>query len=103
MSSKSVGSVRPGGNDYGAAHTRVETALNQRDASLRSLNGRVRSISRIETDVAALEKDRAALINELSRVSGQAKKLDKGAAEVSRRLVNAMEDVKSVLDEEGTS
>lgn len=98
MSSNSVGSV---GNDYEAAHTRVETALSQLDASLRSLNGRVRSISRIETDVAALEKDRAALVNELGRVSGQVKKLDKGAAEVSRRLVNAMEDVRSVLDEEG--
>ena len=90
-------------SEYEAAQLRVKTALDQLDASLRSLNGRIRSISRIETDVAALEKDRAALVNELGRVTGQAKKLDKGAAEVSRRLVNAMEDVKSVLDEEGTS
>lgn len=97
MSSGSVG------NEYESARARVESALSQLDASLRSLNGRVRSISRIETDVAALEKDRANLVSELGRASGRVKKLDKGAAEVSRRLVTAMEEVNSVLDEEGES
>ncbi len=85
---------------YEVAVLRVEQALNTLDASLRSLNGRIRSISRIEADVAQLEKDRAALAQELGRVTGKTKKLDKAAADVSRRLVTAMEEVNSVLEQE---
>jgi len=91
---------KPEGEEYVMAEQRVEQALNRLESSLRSLNGRVRSIARIENDVAQLEKERAMLASELGVVSGRAKKLDQGASEVSRRLVNAMEEVRSVLEEE---
>ena len=88
------------GEEYVRAAQRVEQALSRLEASLRSLNGRVRSISRIENDVVKLEQERAMLANELGVATSKARKLDKGASEVSRRLVNAMEEVKSVLEEE---
>ena len=84
---------------YNLAAERVERALFRLDASLRGLNGRVRSISRIETDVKRLEDDRAAMASELHRTSVKAKKLDATASDVSRRLVSAMETVKTVLSE----
>jgi len=85
---------------YGQAAERVERALSQLDASLRGLNGRIRSIARIESDVARLENDRAALASELGRTLSRAKRLDESADQVSRRLVRAMEEVKTVLEEE---
>ncbi|VAW21312.1 hypothetical protein MNBD_ALPHA11-2372 [hydrothermal vent metagenome] len=91
---------KPEGEEYVAAAQRVEQALSGLESSLRSLNGRVRSLSRIESDVAKIEMERAKLASELGAVSVRAKKLDKGASEVSRRLVSAMEEVKSVLEQE---
>ncbi len=85
---------------YNLAAERVERALARLEASLRGLNGRVRSIARIETDVKRLEEDRVALASELSRANSKAKKLDDAASDVSRRLVNAMETVKTVMEDE---
>lgn len=85
---------------YNLAAERVERALARLEASLRGLNSRVRSIARIEADVKRLEEDRAALANELGRTNSKAKKLDAAASDVSRRLVNAMESVKTVLADE---
>ena len=91
-----------GGNSegYNLAAERVERALARLEASLRGLNSRVRSIARIELEVKRLEDDRAALADELSRTNSKAKKLDATASDVSRRLVNAMETVKTVLADE---
>lgn len=96
-------SKSPNSEGYTIAGERVERALTRLDASLRGLNSRVRSIARIESDVKRLEDDRAALASELDRTNSRAKKLDAGAAEVSRRLVTAMESVKTVLTDEESS
>lgn len=80
-----------------AAAMRLDRALSRLEASVRSLNGRVRTHARIEADTQKLIADRARFAAELDKEAARAKRLDDGAAEVSRRLVAAMESVREVL------
>lgn len=82
---------------YEAASARLDRALGRLEASVRSLNGRMRSHSRIEADTQKLLGDRARFASELDKVSARAKRLDDSANEVARRLVDAMETVREVL------
>ena len=82
---------------YEAASARLDRALGRLEASVRSLNGRMRSHSRIEADTQKLLSERARLAGELDKVSARAKRLDDSASEVARRLVDAMETVRDVL------
>lgn len=82
---------------YQAAAERLERALSRLEASVRSLNGRVRTHARIEADTQKLLAERARFAAELDKQSARAKRLDDSAAEVSRRLVAAMETVREVL------
>lgn len=79
------------------ASARVDAALKQLEISVRSLNGRMRSFARIESETQKLWTDRSRLAVELDRSTAKAQRLDAEAAEVSRKLVDAMETVKSVL------
>jgi hypothetical protein len=83
--------------DYEAAAARLERALSRLDASVRSLNGRVRAHARIEADTQKLLSERARFAAELDKEAARAKRLDDSAAEVARRLVAAMETVREVL------
>jgi hypothetical protein len=82
---------------YDAADARLDRALGRLEASVRSLNGRVRAHARIEADTQKLMAERGRLAAELDREAARAKRLDDSAAEVSRRLVAAMETVRSVI------
>lgn len=82
---------------YEAATERLDRALHRLEASVRSLNGRVRAHARIEADTQRLIAERAKFASDLDKVSARAKRLDDTAAEVSRRLVVAMETVNEVL------
>ena len=82
---------------YEAAAARLERALGRLDASVRSLNGRVRTHARFEADMQKLTADRSRYASELDKEAARAKRLDDSAAEVSRRLVAAMETVRAVL------
>lgn len=82
---------------YEAAAARLDRALSRLDASVRSLNGRVRTHARIEADTHKLMAERARYAAELDKEAARAKRLDDTAAEVSRRLVAAMETVRDVL------
>jgi hypothetical protein len=82
---------------YEAAAERLDRAFQRLDASVRSLNGRMRTHARIEADTQKLLAERAKSASELDKVSAKAKRLDDGAAEVARRLVAAMETVNDVL------
>ncbi len=82
---------------YEAAATRLDRALARLEASVRSLNGRVRTHARIEADTQKLLAERAKFAGDLDKVSARAKRLDDTAAEVARRLVVAMETVNEVL------
>lgn len=76
---------------------RVERAIARLEASVRSLNGRVRAHARIEADTQKLISERQRFAMELDKQSARAKRLDDSAADVSRRLVDAMETVRAVL------
>jgi hypothetical protein len=82
---------------YETAAERLDRALARLEASVRSLNGRVRAHARIEADTQKLIAERAKFASELDKASARAKRLDDSAAEVSRRLVVAMETVNEVL------
>ena len=83
--------------NYEAAADRLDRALARLEASVRSLNGRVRAHARIEADTQRLIAERARFASDLDKASAKAKRLDDTAAEVSRRLVIAMETVNEVL------
>lgn len=82
---------------YEAASARLDRALGRLEASVRSLNGRMRAQARIEVDMNKLVSERSRLASDLDKVSARARKLDEGAHEVSVRLVEAMETVRAVL------
>ncbi|AKR56944.1 hypothetical protein GCM10011321_41410 [Youhaiella tibetensis] len=82
---------------YESASARLDRAVGRLEASVRSLNGRMRALNRIEADTQQLVRDRARLAGELDKASAKAKRLDDSAHEVSRRLVDAMETVREVL------
>jgi hypothetical protein len=80
-----------------AAAARLDRAFSRLEASVRSLNGRVRAYARIEADTQKLLAERARLAAELDKASARAKRLDDSAGEVGRRLVTAMETVRQVM------
>ncbi len=82
---------------YDMAAERLERALQRLEASVRSLNGRIRTHARIEADTQKLVAERTRYASELDKASARAKRLDEAAADVSRRLVVAMETVNEVL------
>ena len=91
-------SETPAEDTYDGASNRLDRALARLEASVRSLNGRMRAHARIEADTQKLLAERARLATELDRETARAKRLDDSAAEVSRRLVSAMETVRTVLE-----
>lgn len=82
---------------YEAAASRLDRAFARLEASVRGLNGRVRTHARIEADTQKLIAERSKLAADLDKVSAKAKRLDDSSAEVARRLVVAMESVREVL------
>jgi hypothetical protein len=86
---------------YEAAAARLERAFSRLEASVRSLNGRMRAHSRIEADTQKLINERARFASELDKAAARAKRLDDSAGEVARRLVVAMESVREVLAKQG--
>jgi hypothetical protein len=82
---------------YDAAAARLDRAVARLEASVRSLNGRMRAHARIEADTQKLLAERNRYQSELEKQSARARRLDESAGEVSRRLVEAMEAVREVL------
>jgi hypothetical protein len=82
---------------YDAAAARLDRAISRLEASVRSLNGRMRTHARIEADTQKLLAERNRYQSELEKQSVRARRLDESAGEVSRRLVEAMETVREVL------
>jgi hypothetical protein len=80
-----------------AANARFDRAMMRLEQSVRDLDNRLRQQSRIEVDTQRLIHERARLATELDKTAARAKRLDDSAHEVSRRLVEAMETVRSVL------
>ncbi|MGV8831339.1 MAG: DUF4164 family protein [Devosia sp.] len=84
-------------DDLTAAMTRFDRALVQLHHSVDNLGTRMRQHNRMEVDTQRLVHERARLATELDKSAARAKRLDDSAHDVSRRLVEAMETVRSVL------
>jgi len=82
---------------YEAASERLDRAFQRLEASVRSLNGRMRTHARIEADTQKLLAERARFASDLDKASAKAKRLDDASAEVARRLVVAIDTVNDVL------
>lgn len=82
---------------FEGALARFDRAMGRLEASVRSLNGRVRAHARIEMDTQKLLGERARFAADYEKANARAKRLDESAHEVSRRLVDAMETVREVL------
>jgi hypothetical protein len=82
---------------YEAASERLDRAFQRLEASVRSLNGRMRTHARIEADTQKLLAERARFATDLDKASAKARRLDDASAEVARRLVAAMDTVNDVL------
>jgi len=81
-----------------SASARFDRAMARLGTSVRELNGRLQRHQRMEVDTQRLIQERARLASELDKTAARAKRLDDSAHEVSRRLVVAMETVRSVLE-----
>lgn len=82
---------------FESAAGRLDRAFARLEASVRSLNGRMRTHARIEADTQKLVAERARYASELDKANAHLKRLDDSAEDVSRRLVAAMEEVRAVL------
>jgi len=80
-----------------AANARFDRAMARLDNSVKNLSTRMRQLNRIEVDTQRLVHERSRLATELDKAAARAKRLDDSAHDVSRRLVEAMETVRSVL------
>jgi methyl-accepting chemotaxis protein len=84
-------------DSFEAASERLDRAFQRLEASVRSLNGRMRTHARIEADTQKLLAERAKFASDFDKASTKAKRLDDASAEVARRLVTAMDTVNEVL------
>ena len=80
-----------------AASERLNRAFQRLEASVRSLNGRMRTHARIEADTQRLLSERAKFAADFDKADAKARRLDEASAEVARRLVGAMDTVAEVL------
>jgi chromosome segregation ATPase len=86
----------------------VETALERLSAALASLDAAIvrrreldRSARELEEEIARLGDDRSRLAETLDEEKARSTRLEGTNREVSRRLVSAMESIRSVLDVHG--
>ena len=79
------------------AAERLDRALKRLETGVDALGARAQSYVEAERERQRLVGERSRLTTELDRAGERAERLDDAAAQVSRRLVDAMETVKSVL------
>jgi len=84
-------------DSYEVASERLERAMSRLEIGVSSLGERAHAISDLRSEVDKLSTHRTKLASQLDRATDKANTLDESAAEVSRRLIDAMETVKSVL------
>lgn len=76
------------------AIAKLETVVERRIETERSLGS-------LHDDLQRLSDDRSQLAETLDKAEGRAARLEEANREVSRRLVSAMEAIRSVLDTHG--
>ncbi len=80
---------------------RLGLALTTLEAAVERRFDRDRSLSGLEDELARAGEDRSRLAGELDQEKTRSARLEETNHEVSRRLVAAMESIRSVLDSHG--
>ena len=84
-----------------AAIGRLTAALDRLEAAVEKRFEADRSTAALEDEIARLAEDRSGLAQGLDQEKARANLLEETNREVSRRLVAAMESIRSVLDAHG--
>lgn len=86
----------------------LQTALRRLDLALSALEAAVerrldddRSLGSLEDELSRVDEDRSRLARDLDEERARAGRLEETNREVSRRLVSAMETIRSVLEASG--
>jgi hypothetical protein len=80
---------------------RLSLAITTLEAAVERRSERDRSLSGLENELVRTGEDRSRLAGELDQEKTRATRLEETNHEVSRRLVAAMESIRSVLDAHG--
>ncbi|WP_353884626.1 DUF4164 domain-containing protein [uncultured Pleomorphomonas sp.] len=84
-----------------AAFERLDQALSRLELAVERRLAGERTISGLEDELFRLGEDRSRLAGDLDDALARAGRLEDANREVSRRLVAAMESIRSVLDTHG--
>ncbi|MCY1704838.1 MULTISPECIES: DUF4164 domain-containing protein [Pannonibacter] len=84
-----------------AALARLTTALGHLETAVGRRLDSDRSLNALQEDLQRLGEDRSELAAALDRAEGRANGLEEANRDVSRRLVSAMESIRSVLEAHG--
>jgi chromosome segregation ATPase len=87
------------GSDLAAALVRLNKALDSLDNAVDASQEARLKMGSMGEEVQRMADDRAKLAQELDKTENRAKRLSETNKEVSRRLVAAMETVRSVIDQ----
>ncbi|MBO6757873.1 MAG: DUF4164 domain-containing protein [Roseibium sp.] len=82
------------------AIARLERALGHLEGSVQRRIDADRSLNALQSDVQRLGEDRSQLAATLDEAEARASRLEEANRDVSRRLVLAMESIRSVLDDQ---
>jgi hypothetical protein len=80
---------------------RLDEAIRKLERSLAQSGGRSPGNARLDEELHRLGEDRSRLAETLDRAESRAARLEETNREVSRRLVAAMESIRSVLERHG--
>lgn len=84
-----------------AALSRLSSALGHLEASVQRRLDRDSSVVSLSQDLQRLGEDRSQLASTLDKSEARAQRLEEANKDVSRRLVSAMESIRTVLDAQG--
>lgn len=80
---------------------RLENALGQLETAVQRRLDADRSLNALQDDLQRMGEDRSQLAASLDESEAKASRLEEANRDVSRRLVTAMETIRSVLDAHG--
>ncbi|MEO9527329.1 DUF4164 domain-containing protein [Roseibium sp.] len=80
---------------------RLDQAVGQLETSIQRRMDADRSLNALQDDLQRLGEDRSQLAVTLDESEARASRLEEANKDVSRRLVSAMETIRSVLDAHG--
>ena len=89
----------PHDDPFDAARTRLRTALSRLESAVDARLDREASLKNVDAEVQRQTADRGRLARELDAALARGERLEHANRDVSKRLVDAMETVRKVLDQ----